>query len=292
MSAARRRVTTAARRRVTTAGPRRAAITKDLPRRRVESTARGAPSTALPRPAIAVRRRAIAVPRLRPPRKEGRGRVADLSATRWTLVQAAQAGDAKAIEALCGKYRPAILAWLERRGLKGDAEDVAQEALLGLVASALQGAKAEAGSFRGLVFAVARNKLLKHLEKQGARKRGAGKVQALGELDPASPAVEDDDFDREWLSNLVKRGLARLSEEHPSTYDVLKRFVVDEKPQAEIAKELGLPVDNVKKLVYRGKRKVAGYLRDEVWSYALSKKDYDAEIAYLSKLLGEDVTAP
>ncbi|MEZ0228695.1 MAG: RNA polymerase sigma factor [Planctomycetota bacterium] len=216
--------------------------------------------------------------------------MADLSATRWTLVQLAQAGDAKAIEALCGKYRPAIVSWLERRGLRGDAEDVAQEALLALVASALQAAKAEAGSFRGLVFAVARNKLLKHHEKANAAKRGAKKVQALGDLDPAMPTERDDDFDREWLANLTKRGLARLSEEHPSTYDVLRRFVLDGTPQAEIARELSLPVDNVKKLVYRGKRKVAGYLRDEVWSYAISKKDYEAELAYLSRLLGEDVT--
>lgn len=213
-----------------------------------------------------------------------------LSATRWTLVQAAQKGDSEAVRALCDKYRPALVSWLEKRGVGADAEDVAQETLLALVAKALQGADARAGSFRSLVFAVARNKLLKHLEQRGAQKRGAGRVQALGELDPSAPFERDDEFDREWLANLVKRALARLGEEHASTYKVLKRFVVDGAPQAEIAKELGVPVDNVKKLVYRGKRKVAGYLREEVWCYATSSQDYEAELAYLSKLLGEDVT--
>lgn len=216
--------------------------------------------------------------------------MADLSATRWTLVQAAQKGDTKAVSALCEKYRPAIVAWLEKRGLKNEAEDVAQEALLALVASALKGAKAEAGSFRGLVFAVARNKLLKHLEQRGARKRGAGKVQALGELDPSMPFERDDDFDKEWLANLVKRALARLGQEHPGTFEVLKRFVLDGMAQADIARELGLPTDNVKKLVFRGKRKVAGFLREEVWSYATSSADYETELGFLSKLLGEDVT--
>jgi len=60
-----------------------------------------------------------------------------LSATRWTIVQAAQSGDEEAIRTLCEKYRPALVSYMRRRGLGEEAEDVTQEALFGLVQSAL-----------------------------------------------------------------------------------------------------------------------------------------------------------
>ncbi|HBP22541.1 MAG TPA: RNA polymerase subunit sigma-70, partial [Planctomycetes bacterium] len=47
-----------------------------------------------------------------------------LSATRWTVVQAAKAGDADALRQLFEKYRPAVVGYLLRRGMKGEAEDV------------------------------------------------------------------------------------------------------------------------------------------------------------------------
>jgi RNA polymerase sigma-70 factor (ECF subfamily) len=217
--------------------------------------------------------------------------VTPLSATRWTLVQAAQTGDEAALRALCEKYRPAVVAYLERRGLAGEAEDVAQEVLLALSGSALRAARAAAGRFRALVFGVARNKLLKHLERRGAAKRGAGRVGSLGDSDPTAPDEPDDTFDREWLANLVRAALARLGAEHPASFTALRRFVLDGVPQAEIARELGVTVESVKKLVYRGKRKVAAYLREEVWTYAASSGEYESELAFLSGLLGDDVSA-
>ena len=54
---------------------------------------------------------------------------------------------------------------------------------------------------------------------------------------------------------------------------------------------LPVSVEQVKKLVMRGKRRVAAYLRDEVWSYAGSGGEYEAELAYLSELLGGERTA-
>lgn len=211
-----------------------------------------------------------------------------LSATRWTLVQAAQAGDAAALRALCEKYRPAIVGYLARRGLASEAEDVAQEVLLALTGPTLERARSARGKFRALVFAVARNQLGKHLEKLGAAKRGAGRVEPLGEIDPASPGEPDADFDREWLSGLVRAALERLGEENPTALRALQRFVLDGLSQADVARELGLSVEQVKKLVFRGKRKVTAFLREEVWAYAGSSRDYEAELKALSKLLGVD----
>lgn len=209
-----------------------------------------------------------------------------LSATRWTIVQAAQAGDEAALRALWDKYRPAVLAWLAHRGLGAEAEDVAQEAFLGLLRHALLRAQAGSGRFRALVFAVARNQLAKHLERERAQKRGAGRVQLLGEHDPAMDEP-DESFDREWLAAVVRAGLARLSEEHPELFEALRRFVLDGQPQAEIARELGTTPGAIKKRVFRGKRLLTGYLREEVWRYAASPQEYEAELAWLAGLLGE-----
>ncbi len=202
-------------------------------------------------------------------------------------MRAAQGGDAAAVGALCEKYRPAVVGYLARRGLAGEAEDVAQEVLLALVQSALQRADSASGTFRGLVFSIARNRLLKHLEKRQAAKRGEGRTQPLGDEDPAAPPERDSEFDREWLANLLRTATARLAKEHPLSFTALQRFLMDGVPQATVATELGIPVEQVKKQVYRAKRRIARYLREEIWTYAGSRGEYESEVRYLSGLLGD-----
>ena len=210
-----------------------------------------------------------------------------LSATRWTVVQAAKAGDADALRQLFEKYRPAVVGYLLRRGMKGEAEDVAQEVCVQLM-RALEKADPKAGRFRALVFAITRNLMGKHLQKANALKRGGGKVVKLGErdVDLAADTEPDDDFDREWLAILVRRSLARLAEEHENYFMALERFLLRGEAQQKIADDLGISVGAVKKHVHRGKKKLTGYLREEVWRYATSVNDYETELRTLSKLLG------
>jgi RNA polymerase sigma factor (sigma-70 family) len=217
--------------------------------------------------------------------------VSQLSATRWTIVQAAQSGDEAALRAVCLKYWPAVVSYLRGRGLGVEAEDVAQEALVGLLKSALRKARPGAGRFRGLVFAIARNQLAKHVERERALKRGGGKVQRLGDVDVAAEEP-DASFDREWLAALVQTGLTRLERDHPTYLEALKRCVLEEAPQAQVAKELGVTPGVVKKRVFRAKRKLTAYLREEVWSYASSPGEYESELRTLSALLGLDLDQP
>ena len=178
-----------------------------------------------------------------------------LSATRWTVVQAAKAGDADALRQLFEKYRPAVVGYLLRRGMKGEAEDVAQEVCVQLM-RALEKADPKAGRFRALVFAITRNLMGKHLQKANALKRGGGKVVKLGErdVDLAADMEPDDDFDREWLAILVRRSLARLAEEHENYFMALERFLLRGEAQQKIADDLGISVGAVKKHVHRGKK--------------------------------------
>lgn len=210
-----------------------------------------------------------------------------LGATHWTLVEAAQRGDAAALRALCATYRPAVLAWLERRGVGPDAEDLAQEALVRLLEAALARADRERGRFRGLVFAVARHALLRHREREAAQKRGGGRVEVRGDLDPpAAPEEPDDDFDREWLAVLVEGALARLAREHPPWFEALRRFAVLGQPQAEVAAALATTTGAVKKQVLRARRRLGEYLREAVWQYSRSRGDYEVELRALARLLG------
>lgn len=213
--------------------------------------------------------------------------MSELSATRWTIVQAARAGDEQAVRALFTKYWPAVVRYLERRGMKHEAEDVAQEVLVDLIQQALQKVDPAAGRFRGLVFAIARNLHGKHLERATAQKRGGGKVQLTGDFDLVGGEAPDDDFDREWLGLLIQGGLARLAQDQPQYFECLKRFALDGEPQADIAAALGVPTGVVKKRVFRAKRKLATYLQEEVWRYACSAGEFEAELRYLGRLLGQ-----
>ncbi len=190
------------------------------------------------------------------------------------------------MNALCLKYRPALVAYLQRQNLGADVEDVAQEVLLGLV-EALPRVHSTAGRFRSLVFAVARNHVRNYFAKQGTLKRGSGRVRLSSELDHVSADAEPDDlFDREWLNSIVQRCLRRLKEAHVDQYQALKLFVLQGQPQAEIAVELGISASALRKRVFRGKQHVVGYLREEVWSYALSPRDVEEELKHLTSLLG------
>ena len=92
--------------------------------------------------------------------------------------------------------------------------------------------------------------------------------------------------DREWLDGLVQRCLGRLRSEHQDQYDALKEFILEDRPQAEIADALGVTAATIRKRVWRGKRNVAAYLREEIETYALSPNDAEEELRYLSSLLG------
>ena len=84
----------------------------------------------------------------------------------------------------------------------------------------------------------------------------------------------------------MRAALAKLEARHANYFVAVRRSVLDGQPQAEIAADLGITVGALKKHVHRGKRKLAGYLREEVWSYACSRKEYEAEVRYLARLLG------
>lgn len=205
--------------------------------------------------------------------------------TRWTEIAAAQRGDDVALRALALRYRPPVVAYLARRGLGAEAEDLAQEVFIRLFAGGvLDRADAAQGRFRDLLLAVTRHVLGNHVEHELARKRGADRTVPLGNLDVAA-REPDDDFDREWVGHLLALALERLASEQPSYHAVLQRFLVEEQSYREIAAALGCSLDQVKNAVYRAKRKLVGYLQEEVGAYTASHAEWTQEVQHLARFL-------
>lgn len=208
-----------------------------------------------------------------------------MSDTRWSVIHAAQRGDRAALERLCAKYRPAVVSYLSRRGLGADAEDVAQQTLVSLV-DVLPKAHASAGSFRALVFAVARHERLSFLEHASAVKRGGRAVRVPLEASELAAAEPDEDFDREWLGALIRTCLERLEREQPTLYQALASTVLIERPQKDAAQAAGISPAAMRKRVWRARKQIGAILREQVEAYGVGREDVREELRYLSQLLG------
>lgn len=206
--------------------------------------------------------------------------------TRWTLVDAAGAGDDAAFAELVAKYRAPVLAYLRRRGLDAhQAEDLAQEVFLQLFRGVLPKADPERGRFRTLLLTVSRNVAAKHFEKARALKRGGGQpVEALGERELAAPEAEEA-FELAWARRLLELALERLEREHPDCYASVRGFLLEGRSQADLAEHLGRSPVAVKNLVYRGKRRLIAFVREELRAYARDSAELADEVRLLERFL-------
>ncbi len=211
----------------------------------------------------------------------------DFQSTLWTVIRGAGRGDEASLREFVLKYRAPVAAYLARRGLSKDAEDLAQEVFLRLFQDrVLAKADPARGRFRSLLLAVTRHVVGHHLEKEHARKRGAGQVRPLEGIDVASPEP-DESFDREWVAHLVEVALARLARDHPNYHEALRRALLEGKPWGEIAAALGKSEGEVGNWIHRGRRKLVEYLQDEVRDYSLSRDDYAEELRHLGRFFPE-----
>jgi RNA polymerase sigma-70 factor (ECF subfamily) len=211
--------------------------------------------------------------------------------TRRSVWLAIRAGG-RALERVLALYRDPIVAWLGRQGLSPeDAEDVTQE-VLGRLVGVLERADPERGRLRALVKAVTRNTLTDHRRAARALKRGGPRTRVP--LETVEPAVDaaDGDFDAEWAANLVLQAIYRLLDGAPDgrrrQVEAVYRSAVKGLSVAELARELGVTPANAKVLVHRGRKLVTKEVHELITEYT-SSGELDAELAYLRKLLPEDL---
>jgi RNA polymerase sigma-70 factor (ECF subfamily) len=111
--------------------------------------------------------------------------------TTLLLLRRARAGDRRALEDLFNRYLPRVRRIVTLRlgcRLKDFAtyEDLVQESLLRAFVKLDRFEELSEGTFRNWIATCVASAVHLHFKKQGAAKRGGGKVRALGELASAS----------------------------------------------------------------------------------------------------------
>lgn len=188
------------------------------------------------------------------------------------LARLAQAGDARAFEALVVKYQRRIARHVARFIKSADdVEDVVQEVFV----RAYRGLAAFRGEsqFYSWLYRIASNTALNHL-------RRASDDVLLGDDAPdertgafvpgASDAAQPErTLMAEQIADAVQRALAKLQ---PQLAEALMLFEVDKKSYAEIAQMLEIPIGTVRTRIFRAREFIArrlepvlGPRRDRRW---------------------------
>lgn len=154
-------------------------------------------------------------------------------------------------------YTPLLYYWAKRFGLsEADAADLVQDVFSQLLREMPKFSYRPGGRFRGWLWTVTRNKFLE---------RNRVKRVPTGAGDAAEAAAPDDfvqEIDEaEYRSYIVDRALQIMkSDFQPTTWRACWENVVQGRPAAEVAQELGLSVN----AVHLAKARVLRRLRQEL----------------------------
>lgn len=159
-----------------------------------------------------------------------------------------------------GRYRPLVVAWARRLGLPhGDAEDLAQAALLDFSSAYRAGRYDRSrGRLSSWLFGIVRNHVRRWHEHAGRERARGTAGEAVLEQVPAEDALERL-WREEWAAAVLRAALAQVRREvAPATLRAFERFVLDELPAAQVAREL----DTTQNAVFKAKRRVLARVRE------------------------------
>jgi RNA polymerase sigma-70 factor (ECF subfamily) len=152
-------------------------------------------------------------------------------------------------------YAPLLHRWAVRLGLQDqDAADLVQEVLL-LLMRKLPEFRYEPGrSFRRWMHTVLKN-------KWRDRCKTGRQLPLLQGDEPAAPADTDDLEEREYRQYIVDRALRLMQANfEPTTWKACWETLINRRPAAQVAAELGITVN----AVYLAKARVLSCLRQEL----------------------------
>jgi RNA polymerase sigma-70 factor (ECF subfamily) len=181
-------------------------------------------------------------------------------ATPLSLLERARGRDEGAWGRLVDLYRPLVLAWCGRAGLRGaDAEDVAQEAFAA-AAAGLAGFRRDrpGDTFRGWIRGITRNQALLFFRKNRGRPQAAGGSEALAALQGvADPSDGSADGEAAEVDLLYRRALEQVRGEFEErTWRAFWRTTVEGRPPAALAEELGMTAAAVRQAKSRVLRRL------------------------------------
>jgi RNA polymerase sigma factor (sigma-70 family) len=232
----------------------------------------------------------------------------EFTSTHWSVVLAAGESDASqaaaALERLCRTYWYPLYAFIRRKGNSPhDAQDLTQGFFAYLLEHHLVAkADPQVGRFRSFLLGSLKHFLAHEHERATALKRGGGQpLLALDQFDPEEryalepfdPATPETIFDQRWAQQQIENALSRLRAEYASAgrgplFDLLKDYVWGEKNAlglAEIAGQLDLTEEAIKKSVQRLRQRFGDSLRAEVAQTVAKPDQIDEELRHLRTAL-------
>jgi RNA polymerase sigma-70 factor (ECF subfamily) len=162
-------------------------------------------------------------------------------------------------------YEPLVYRLARNKGLQdSDARDLCQD-VFRAVASAVERWDPDParGRFRGWLFAITRNLLVKFLARERRQPRGTGRtsVQELLEAQPAGDPEAEAEFTREFQRRAFHWAAEQVRPEFTeSTWQAFWKTGVENQPVSAVAQELGLSVG----AVYIARSRVLARLRGRV----------------------------
>jgi RNA polymerase sigma-70 factor (ECF subfamily) len=224
--------------------------------------------------------------------------------TRWTQVinSRGDSPDARqALSDLCAAYYAPVVAFLRHEGRD---EDTARELAHEFFAQVLERtsfdrADPQRGRFRSYLLGALKHFLANRRVHQLREKRGFGAIHeplpqetdttlSPGVADPASPSP-DAVFDRAWALSVLERAFAVLTSESKQAgalrqFETLKPWLTGDgtgRPQAEVARELGLNEGAIRVAIHRLRRRFREVVKAEIAQTVSEPADVADELRHL-----------
>lgn len=228
--------------------------------------------------------------------------------THWSVVLRAghqSSPDSQdALEQLCRAYWYPLYAYVRRIGHSPeDSEDLTQEFFSRLLEkNALAQAARERGRFRSFLLTSLKNFLTNEYRRGARLKRGGGQLMVSLDrtgaedrylAEPTDAATPETLYEQRWALTLLENALARLRAEYAANgrgplFDLLKDCAWGERnatPYADLATQLDLTEEAVKKAVQRLRQRYRENLRAEIAQTVSTVAEVEEELQHLARLL-------
>ena len=223
--------------------------------------------------------------------------------THWSVVLKAGQGAEEALLKLCRNYWLPLYRFSRRRGHPvHEAQDLTQDFFVHILANrGFATVAPNRGRFRSFLLVALKHFLDNEWHKRRALKRGGGyQLISWNELsssdrdaiEPATDAMPEKAFDREWALTLLRRAMDQLEKECVAAgkldlFNTLKDYLTDsgERSYREVAAQFGMAEGAVKVAVHRLRRRFGELLREQVEKTVANPDEIDEEIRELFSAL-------
>lgn len=234
--------------------------------------------------------------------------IAQFQTTQWTLIlQAAEVESPlslQALEQLCQRYQPPLLAYARGFGLKEhDAQDMTQSFFQHLLEKNLPArANPELGRFRSFLLVALRN-FMHVVHRNATRERRGGPFSEHISLDDdthplpetlMTEASATNAFDRQWAHTLLKIAIDRLETEqagqgYAERFALVRPLLLSAESRDEVVAALiqnhGMSDGSARTMLSRLRARFRDLVREEVMRVVNDPSEVDEEISYLLKAL-------